>query len=76
MKYYSKTTMQNWTKQELIKHIECLQYNLKCEEDLNNHMYRIISVVEKKNPKFEEAINEILDVWEKYSGTRYEEIEQ
>lgn len=75
MKYYSKTTMQKWTKQELIKHIECLQYNLKCEENLNNHMYRIIAIVEKKDPKFEEAVNEVLDVWEKYSGTRYEEIE-
>lgn len=25
MKFYSKSTLNNWTKKELIEHIECLQ---------------------------------------------------
>ena len=75
MKYYSKTTMQNWTKQELIKHIECLQYNLKCEEDLNNHMYKTIMTVGKKDPAFSRAVGEVLEVWNKNNGHRYEEVE-
>lgn len=73
MKYYSKSTMKNWTKQELIEHIECLQHNLQCEENLNNHMFNTIMAVCRKDPKFSNAVGEVLDVWNKNSGHRYEE---
>lgn len=75
MKYYSKTTMQNWTKQELIAHIECLQHNLQCEENLNNHMYKTIMTVGKNDPAFSNAVGEVLEVWNKNNGHRYEEME-
>lgn len=73
MKNYSKNTMKNWTKQELIEHIEDLQYNLKCEENLNNHMYKTILTVCKKYPKFSNALGEVLEVWNKNNGHRYDE---
>ena len=75
MKYYSKTTMQKWTKEVLIEHIECLQHNLKNEERLNNHMYKTIMTVCKKYPKFSNAVGEVLEVWNKNNGHRYEEVE-
>ena len=75
MKYYSKSTMQNWTKQELITHIECLQHNLQCEENLNNHMYKTIMTVGKKDLAFSNAVGEVLEVWNKNNGHRYEEME-
>lgn len=73
MKYYSKTTMQNWTKEELIEHIEYLQHILQCEENLNNHMLNTIMVVSKKDPAFSNAVGEVRDIWNKCYGTRYEE---
>lgn len=75
MKYYSKTTMQKWTKQVLIEHIECLQHNLQNEQNLNDHMYKTIMTVGKKDPAFSNAVGEVLEVWNKYGGTRYEEEE-
>lgn len=74
MKYYSKTTMQKWTKEELVEYIECLQHNLKCEENLNNHMFNTIMAVCRKDPVFSKAIWEVLEVWNKSYGHRYEEV--
>lgn len=75
MKFYSKNTLQNWTKKQLIEHIECLQHNLANEEQLNNHMYSTINTVMKKDKAFSKAVGEVLDVWNKNNGHRYEEIE-
>ena len=72
MKFYSKSTLNNWTKKELIEHIECLQYNLSNEEKLNNHMYSTITAVMKKDRAFSKAVGEVLDVWNKNNGHRYE----
>lgn len=72
MKFYSKSTLQNWGKKELIEHIECLQYNLSNEEKLSNHMYATITAVMKKDPAVSKAVGEVLDVWNKCGGHRYE----
>lgn len=72
MKFYSKSTLQNWTKKELIEYIECLQNNLSNEENLNNHMYSTINVVRKKDSTVSKAVEEVLDVWNKSSGRIYE----
>lgn len=72
MKFYSKSTLNNWTKKELIEHIECLQHNLANEENLNNHMYSTINAVMKKDRVFSKAVGEVLDVWNKSGGHRYE----
>ena len=74
MKFYSKSTLQQWTKKELIEHIECLQHNLKCEEQLENHMYSTIIAVMKKDKAFSKAVGEVLDVWNKSGGQRYIEV--
>lgn len=76
MKFYSKSTLNNWTKKELIEYIECLQNNLSNEENLNNHMYSTITAVMKKDKAFSKAVGEVLDVLNKSSGHRYEEIEK
>ena len=72
MKFYSKSTLNNWTKKELIEHIECLQKNLSNEENLNNHMYSTITAVMKKDRAFSKSVGEVLDVWNKSGGNRYE----
>lgn len=72
MKFYSKSTLNNWTKKELIEHIECLQKNLSNEENLSNHMYSTITNVMKKDNSFSKAVGEVLDVWNKNNGHRYE----
>ena len=72
MKFYSKSTLNNWTKKELIEHIECLQKNLSNEENLNNHMYSTIIAVMKKDQAVSKAVYEVLDVWNKSGGQRYE----
>lgn len=72
MKLYSKSTLQNWNKKELIEYIECLQHNLDLEEQLNNHMYLTIIAVMKKDRSFSNAVGEVLDVWNKSNGHRYE----
>lgn len=72
MKFYSKSTLNNWTKKELIEHIECLQKNLSNEENLSNHMYSTITAVMKKDRSFSKAVGEVLDVWNKNNGHRYE----
>lgn len=71
MKSYSKSTLQHWTNKELIKHIECLQHNLKHEEQLENHMYSTIIAVMKKDTAFTKAVAEVLDTWNKSGGQRY-----
>ena len=71
MKSYSKSTLQHWTKKELIKHIECLQHNLKNEEEIENHMYSTIIAVMKKDTAFTKAVEEVLDTWNKSGGQRY-----
>lgn len=72
MKLYSKSTLKNWNKKELIEYIECLQNNLNLEEQLNNHMYLTIIAVMKKDRSFSNAVGEVLDVWNKSNGHRYE----
>lgn len=72
MKFYSKNTLKNWTKKQLIEHIELLQHNLANEENLSNHMYSTINAVMKKDTAFSKAVGEVLDVWNKSSGHRYE----
>lgn len=72
MKFYSKKTLKNFTKKELIEYIELLQHNLKNEENLSNHMYSIINAVMKKDTSFSKAVGEVLDVWNKNNGHRYE----
>lgn len=72
MKFYSKNTLQNWPKKELIEYIECLQNNLENEENLSNHMYSTINAVMKKDTAFSKAVGEVLDVWNKNNGHRYE----
>lgn len=72
MKLYSKSTLKNWNKKELIEYIECLQHNLDLEEQLNNHMYLTIIAVMKKDRSFSNAVGEVLDVWNKSNGHRYE----
>lgn len=72
MKFYSKNTLKNWTKKELIEHIECLQKNLSNEENLNNHIYSTITAVMKKDSAVSKAVGEVLDVWNKSGGQRYE----
>ena len=67
--------MINWTKQELIEHIEYLQHNLKNEENLNNHMYKTVMTVSKKDPSFSNAVGEVLEVWNKNNGHIYKEVE-
>ena len=75
MKFYSKSTLQHWSKKELIEHIECLQNNLSNEENLNNHMYATIIAVMKKDKAFSTAVGEVLDVWNKSGGQRYNEVD-
>lgn len=72
MKIYSKNTLKNWTKKELIEYIECLQHNLSHEEKWNNHMYSTITAVMKKDPAVSKAVCEVLDIWNKSGGQRYE----
>lgn len=72
MKLYSKNTLKHLTKNELIEYIECLQNNLANEENLSNHMYLTINAVMKKDTAFSKAVGEVLDVWNKSSGHRYE----
>lgn len=72
MKFYSKGYLQTWTKKELIEHIERLQHNLSNEEKLSNHMYSTITAVMEKDRAFSKAVGEVLDVWNKNNGHRYE----
>ena len=72
MKLYKKSTLRNWSKEELLEYIERLQNNLSNEENLNNHMYLTITAVMKKDRAFSKAVGEVLDVWNKSSGHRYE----
>lgn len=75
MKFYSKSTLQHWTKKELIEYIECLQKNLSHEEKWNNHMYSTITAVMKKDPAVSKAVCEVLDIWNKSGGQRYNEVD-
>lgn len=72
MKFYSKNTLKNWKKKELIEYIELLQNNLENEEHLSNHMYSTITAVMKKDTAFSKSVGEVLDVWNKNNGHRYE----
>ena len=74
MKFYSKSTLNHWTKKELIEHIECLQHNLECEVQLENHMYATIIAVMKKDKAFSKAVVEVLDIWNKSGGQKYIEV--
>ena len=74
-KFYKRNTLIHFNKTELIELIECLQHNLQNEESLNNHLYSTITAVMKKDRAFSRAVCEVLDIWNKYSGHRYEEIE-
>lgn len=71
MKYYKKNYLKTWTKEELIDHILCLQHNLKCEEEGNDHLYKTVTAVMHKDPAFAKAVNEVLDVWNSSFGHRY-----
>ena len=73
MKQFKESTLKNWSKQELIEHILCLQHNLQCEENLNNHMYKTITQAMHNNSAVSNEISKVLDVWNKSSGFRYSE---
>lgn len=71
MKYYKKNYLKTWTKEELIDHILCLQHNLKCEEEGNDHLYKTVTAVMHKDPTFAKAVSEVPDVWNSSFGHRY-----
>ena len=73
MKSYSENYLKTWSKQELIEHILCLQHNLQCEENLNNHIYKTITQAMHDNPTLSNEITRVLEVWNKNSGFRYSE---
>ena len=75
MKQYKESTLKTWSKQELIEHCLCLQHNLQCEEDLNNHIYKTVTQAMHNNPVISKEITKVLDVWNKSSGFRYSEKE-
>ena len=60
-----------WSKEELIEYILCLQHNLQCEENLNNHMYKTITQAMHNNPIVANEISKVLVVWNSTSGHRY-----
>ena len=77
MKKYSLGTLKGFTKEQLIEHIQCLQNNLEAEERLNTHMYKTVTAAMHKNEAISNAISEVLDTWNKYSGHRYvDEVEK
>ena len=71
MKYYKERYLKTWTKEELIEHILCLQHNLKCEEEGNDHLYKTVTAVMHKDPAFAKAVSEVLEVWNSSFGHRY-----
>lgn len=71
MKAYSINTLKQWKKEELVNHILCLQHNLKCEEEGNDHLYKTVTAVMHKYPAFAKAVSEVLDVWNSSFGHRY-----
>lgn len=71
MKYYKERYLKTWTKEELVDHILCLQHNLKCEEEGNDHLYKTVTAVMHKDPAFAKAVSEVLEVWNSSFGHRY-----
>ena len=76
MKTYKKSTLLHWTKEELAEHILCLQHNLESEEKANDHLYKTVTAVMHKDPRFAKAVGEVLDIWNSSCGKRYVEDEQ
>lgn len=72
MKFYSKSTLNNWTKKNLSSIQNAYKKNLSNEENLSNHMLSTITAVMKKDREFSKAVGEVLDVWNKNNGHRYE----
>ena len=71
MRKHKESTLKHWRKEELIEHILCLQHNLQCEENLNNHMYKTVTQAMHNNPMVSNEISKVLDVWNSSSGHRY-----
>lgn len=75
MKKYKESTLRNWSKEELIDHILCLQQILTLEEEGNNHIYKTVTMAMHNNPIVSEEISKVLDVWNKSFGHRYTEVQ-
>lgn len=75
MKKYKESTLRNWSKEELIEHILCLQHNLELEESGNTHIYKAVTMAMHNNPIVCEEISKVLDVWNKSFGHRYTEVQ-
>ena len=73
MKKYATSTLKRFTKKELVEYIECLQHNLESEEQLNTHMYKTITAAMHNDERISNAVGEVLNTWNKYSGHRYVE---
>lgn len=63
IKKHAESTLRNWSKEELIKEVMCLEHNLKVEESRSEHIYTCVLQCEKNNKIFANELGKVLEIW-------------